>query len=438
MPSGSCDDSRMTLRLRNPQRSAHASVAGYHYQFAYTALRWWQCKSGDVLYCEGNEDLDKVFKDGSVEEIQLKQRAAPVGPASRQLRETVSQFAEAFCEHDSNGRRCSLVFTTTARMRSSRSSALHSWLSGRRVDLDGVWRELVDSCDLPAPVLDYLTVDGRSKRFCESIRWNWGAPRLEKHRQNLLSKIAKDPRGDGLDPQTVASCMLDHVLKRSSQQQLSERVLTVLDLDLLLNDLWLKKRIDDFRPSSNAATAYLAAQQCARAGLVCVLIIFDEGAAASGQYTAAIERDRNMPGGPSPSVDLVALDGGTFLSTLGFDAYAVVDTASPTITVAQGLRELVPYIDARDVNLVSIVENSLTQEDLERSGAPASLTSRQALGDELGAQLAGEMARAILETWSKRQFNSVLRATHRKVRVVADVAARSYFTQSAPPQWASY
>lgn len=58
-------------RLRVSTRAAHAGISGYHYQFAYTALRWWQCKPGQVLYCEGNEDLDQVFKDGSVEELRI-------------------------------------------------------------------------------------------------------------------------------------------------------------------------------------------------------------------------------------------------------------------------------------------------------------------------------------------------------------------------------
>jgi hypothetical protein len=426
----------MGYHLRDARRSAAPSISGYHYQFAYTALRWWRCRAGDILYCEGNEDIDQIFSGGRIEEIQLKKLSGSISAASGVVRDTLTHFAEAFHEHHDGGRKCGFAFTTTAKLGGRGHSALQRWLGRKNFDVDELVSALRTSLTLPLETSRFLDGADHWKVFISTVRWQLGAPSLERYRRQLREAIARDPKGQGLDPVDVADRMTVRVLEKSGQRDPNARVLTARELDLLLNDIWLSKAVADYGATNSAETVYVATATAQGPGRAGVAVLLDDEPRALREYAASCQEQRARPGGGEVDSlqELNARDDGKFISRLGFDVYAIVDTtgsSEPEVVV----QDLLPYLSARGASHARVV------------GAASALSVHQdpecvvgivpVSAESLGAALATLLAGALLDTWERKTFNQVTTATFRKIRVVSDIAEHSYFTQADPPPWAS-
>jgi hypothetical protein len=428
---------KATHTLRAPRRAATASIAGYHYQFAYTALRWLKAKPGHVLFCEGNEDLDEQHTDGTMAEIQLKAWRGSIGPSSRTVRKTLEHFATAFCEHHASGLLCILVFCSTAQLSDGSGSLLGRWMAGKKVDLGGLATEIQNIVTLPEEALEYFRRNDAWVTFFDSIVWKFGAPELAKYEEKLREGVIADKRAAGLDPEQVVASMTQEILKRSGSGDLSERALTSLDLDLLLNDLWLAKGVDEYGPSPSASQAYLAATAGKGPGRACVAVFLDDEGQAVADFNAAREMLRHMPTGSDilTLAELNAADQNQFIRGLGFDVYAAVSTRARTCSTQELVAELVPHVSARAAPLVWVVGEALMAAVARVPENPGIL--RPVTTEKLGASLALLLADAIVDGWNEKRFNPTLASIFRKIRVVCDVGEQAYFTQTDPPAWAS-
>jgi hypothetical protein len=80
------------MQLLAPQRSAHASIRGYLYQALLGVERWLQLGTGDeaaeAILCEGDEDLDRLIREGIVSSEQVKDYSGALGIGDRVVRES--------------------------------------------------------------------------------------------------------------------------------------------------------------------------------------------------------------------------------------------------------------------------------------------------------------------------------------------------------------
>ncbi len=51
--------------LVRPERSAHAAIRGYLYQTCLGVVRWLDLADDETLVVEGDEDLDRLLRDGT-------------------------------------------------------------------------------------------------------------------------------------------------------------------------------------------------------------------------------------------------------------------------------------------------------------------------------------------------------------------------------------
>lgn len=98
--------------LHRPQRSAHASIRGYLYQACLGALRWLELQPGEVLLCEGDEDLDRYFTSGERTLEQVKDVSGNLGVTV--VRETLRNFLLSWVHLRRQNDGVRFVFTSTA------------------------------------------------------------------------------------------------------------------------------------------------------------------------------------------------------------------------------------------------------------------------------------------------------------------------------------
>jgi hypothetical protein len=423
--------------LRNPRRAANASIGGYRYQFAYTAVRWLECDESTLLYCEGNEDLD-VVEGAGVNEVQLKNERSKFGQGSASTRKILTDFGTAFCEHHRASRRCSLIFRTTAELAGDENATLGLWMRGEPYAPDALREELNSLMSLSEPDAMYLERDEHWEDFVNSVRWAFREPSLEKYEQRLLNMISSDPRARGLAPRSVMDSMIAQILARSSAPRVEQRELNSLSLDILLNDLWLSKGVDDWSVNPGQQRALVSTKNDSR-GLVCVVVFVDDAVQAAADFKLACDEagDSPQPHECESLVELAAVPQGIkFLSGTGFDAYAALDCSSQGSRCSgRDLQQtLAQHVAARGVLEIASAPNSGGFAAISRANrSPVIVTEIPA--ESLEWQLTNLVADAVLDSWMNQRFSPVMNAIHRKLRLVADLRERAYFTQDSPPPW---
>ena len=100
--------------LVRPERSAHATIRGYLYQCCLGALRWLELKEGEVLVCEGDEDLDRYLRGGASVSEQVKALERAVSIRDRAVVDSLRQFLLTYVALRRRGESRRFVFTTTA------------------------------------------------------------------------------------------------------------------------------------------------------------------------------------------------------------------------------------------------------------------------------------------------------------------------------------
>ncbi|RYZ01233.1 MAG: hypothetical protein EOO73_36225 [Myxococcales bacterium] len=382
--------------------------------------------------------MDEAQADGSVEEVQVKLRTGIIGPNSHHVKSTLERFALAFCEFHRAGQRCTLVFTSTARPGGKADSLVGAWLRGKKVDYERLARDVRSRLELPREAVAYLDASNAWSSFLSSVVWRLAAPRLSATLGELRERVERDERAAGLEPEQVVASMLQAVFERSARPDLRDRVICRSDLDILLNDMWLAKEVDERGPSETRGHVHIATSGASGLGRCCVAVFLDDEKRSAAEFEAACEEVRCQPGGKIVR-DLLALgkaDDNRFLNGLGFDVYAAIDTRQRGLSLHELAAEVVPFVAARQSSIAWVLGEVL-KDAVSNSVEGQPVFAFSAEPDGLGSRLASLLAEAILDGWRNRQFNPTLVSVFRKIRVVCDVGEALYFTQTDPPEWAA-
>ncbi len=178
-------------------RSAHATIRGYLYQTCLGVLRWVDLEPGEVLVCEGDEDLDRhILGGGSIFE-QVKAYSGGLGLADRAVVESLRQFLRSYATLQPEGRERRFLFTTTAYRRRSRKGGLDfdllkAWQEGdRRPEVCAAIRSIVLGDELPpewlAEAVAWLDAEPEGwKGFLDAVEWTFEAPDLDRVRSEIV------------------------------------------------------------------------------------------------------------------------------------------------------------------------------------------------------------------------------------------------------------
>ncbi len=249
---------RLAIDLVAPKRSAHASIRGYLYQACVGVERWLSLKEGEVLLCEGDEDLDRLLLEEGLGVIeQVKVRSRPV--EDRVLRESLQRFAETFVALRQRGEDRQFVFICTAeRARAGRRfdgiDPMSYWLEG------GEKRSEVEQETARGAVRRWLALEtesatkdggnlrhlegalawldgevGRWRAFLDRVEWRFGAPDIDGVRAVIEERLQQRSDANSLPlGEVLVDWLVSRVLKASSHPGPVERVLTREGLNELL------------------------------------------------------------------------------------------------------------------------------------------------------------------------------------------------------------
>ncbi len=162
--------------LREPKRVASASIRGYCFQFLHTLDRWIGLDEGERLFCEGNEDIDRMLLDNQVVEEQVKHLKGNLTDTSEVVAETLLNFARGFTlNYKANLRSCH-VLRTTADLGAVKHSHMRLWLTGQALSDESIHIILDYACskalssedDASCGALLYIRENNLSRDFLES------------------------------------------------------------------------------------------------------------------------------------------------------------------------------------------------------------------------------------------------------------------------------
>jgi len=178
-----------------PRRSAHATIRGYLYQASLGVLRWLDLKEGELLLCEGDEDLDRILLDEGPARVleQVKHLDRAISFVDRPVEESVAGFLHAFVARRREGETVHFVFTTTARRREQRKGiidVLATWTDPSRRDdvIAAVKNAQATACPTEIAWLD--KEPGRWEAFVESVEWDFESPDLLEVHKRTKERLA--------------------------------------------------------------------------------------------------------------------------------------------------------------------------------------------------------------------------------------------------------
>jgi len=254
--------SQPRFEILRPQRSAHASIRGYLYQVCLGVKRWLQLEPGEVLLCEGDEDLDRLLLDAPGTSIheQVKALSGAVNIRDQVVFETLRNFVLTYVARREQGDLRRFLFTTTAEPRPQRKGdlevdVLQQWTnaSERPKVIAAVRKMLLASADSQddtehgsktaaketaqavAEAVAWLDGEpGRWSGFVDSVEWRLAEPKVEELREEITGITANRPDvGHGLAAQ-LADRLVARVLLASSRADPEERALDADDLNAFL------------------------------------------------------------------------------------------------------------------------------------------------------------------------------------------------------------
>ena len=193
----------------------------------------------DAILCEGDEDLDRLVRDGIVSSEQVKDYSGSLGIGDRVVRETLARFVVTWVELRRHGDERHFVFTTTASLRAPRTG----------VDVLGLWYDESRREDWIVGVREWVGQGGDEARSAAAVAWldeqdSWNdlraaidwrfdAPGLEQTRGDVVRRLTDRGEPPGLR-ETLIDRLLARVLEASVEPRVRDRVLTALDRDELL------------------------------------------------------------------------------------------------------------------------------------------------------------------------------------------------------------
>ncbi|MCP4662144.1 MAG: hypothetical protein GY856_42620, partial [bacterium] len=239
--------------LVRPSRSAHAAIGGYLYQTCLGVLRWLDLADGEVLLCEGDEDLDRLIAHGIGTSEQVKALGDGVSIRDRVVTESLRRFLLSYVTLRQRGEERRFVFTTTARRRRQRTDdelavdVLASWSEAtrdaeKRDAVIAALRRLLPPKDDGRPATDELRravedafawLDREEDRwtgFLGSVEWTFEAPDTGGVRGRIADRLSARPQTRALPLEDVIDRLVAELLEAATRPEPVERTRTREDL----------------------------------------------------------------------------------------------------------------------------------------------------------------------------------------------------------------
>ncbi len=223
------------------ERSAHASLRGYLYQVCLGVQRWIALDDGEVLVCEGDEDLDRRLLGtggGTFEQVK-DYRGRRLGLGDTVVIESLQHFLRGYVDLKRQARPGRYVFTTTAEPSRRRDGLdfdlLQKWRDGDRSKKTcKEVRKLLAGKGTPKGTAEpaaWLDSEAEGwKGFLDAVEWTFGAPDLDAIRREIGEQIGRHDTLRLLPREDILERLVGEVLNRSSRPKPAERTLTRTDL----------------------------------------------------------------------------------------------------------------------------------------------------------------------------------------------------------------
>jgi tetratricopeptide (TPR) repeat protein len=229
----------VTSETTGRSRSAHATLRGYLYQVCLGVERWLELGDGEVLVCEGDEDLDRRLLGGGGVFEQVKDYKGKLGLGDHVVVETLRHFVRSYVALQRGGVLGRYVFTTTAEPRRRRDGLdfdlLQKWRArDRSPQVCKAVRSLVAGRGAPAWVKEPAAwLDGRTdgwEGFLAAVEWTFGAPDLDRVRAGLRERLGCHSVLRQLPREDILERLVGEVLRRSCRPDPRERTIYPADL----------------------------------------------------------------------------------------------------------------------------------------------------------------------------------------------------------------
>jgi tetratricopeptide (TPR) repeat protein len=300
---------RPAPRLLHSERAAHATIRGFLYQTCLGVVRWLELGSGEVLICEGDEDLDRLILGGGGVSEQVKAYTGSLGLGDRAVSESLRNFLLAYVALRRRGEERRFRFITTASLKrprqvdgGARFDVLRAWQDGDRgggvvSDVRGLLADLDPDDGRRAARRRRKTETEKGlawlddepdgwKRFLDAVEWRFDAPDLSRVRQEARNRLSVRDDARRLPADTLVDRLIVELLAASNRKEVGERVRTSADLDRLLA----------------AASVELAGWERSEAAIR-IRTVFDELANLGSLLD---DNTADLPPNPSPSKLLTA------------------------------------------------------------------------------------------------------------------------------------
>jgi hypothetical protein len=326
--------------LRNPKRAATSSIRGYCFQFLCTLQRWLELEENELIWCEGNEDIDRMILNGSLVEEQVKHLAGKITDSSSAITSTMLNFTKGFTYSHRQGYCSYHIFRTTAELGNVKDRDLMSWLSGEAITLSNTnslmglihSRATTQKDESVCEALDYISTHSLEQQFLESCLWFFSEMSYEEMIQKIAENIICDDRCCDIDPQLVSRVAISKISEVSSCDELSNRCLSRYDFDCLVNDLQLSKVATKYNQRGSHSERVVSVASKAEITSAVVLRFHSINEIRSS-IQEGIEYERNHPRGHDDGNLNSILRSDLFLdrlSKLDFDAYIVYGNVRTT------------------------------------------------------------------------------------------------------------
>jgi hypothetical protein len=245
---------------------ATATNKGFYFQYLLTLRLWLQNynNSDFEIYCETEDDILSLDKStNSRHYTQIKCYSSDFGLSSPEVLKSVLNFYKLFIEYHNtyNG---TYVFSTNASTKPRAGKVLAQWSDKQKngdfnadeflpalrealikyikVELDEFIGESNNSSKTPNAIAtaNKLIEDINSQlfqSFANKIRWEFsadGADAIQTVSKEILLLLEQTEYNRNIEPEIVLSYLLEQIIKKSSQNQPQERVLTKSELELLI------------------------------------------------------------------------------------------------------------------------------------------------------------------------------------------------------------
>lgn len=256
---------------RTPEREALGAMGGYDYQIWRSIEAWLTVKTGEILFLEGAEDIDRV-NAAETTTIQVKRTQEPISLNSLRAREAIRNFW-ATAER-SPERQIRFVYLTTSGISLERDArfgggpGVKAWASAAYdIELAEAIREQLLRClESDQPIRKFLetaTITEVQERLLKRFTWLMEQPNVEFVEQIVHDRIADELQKLGQPKsaaRSVKSALFEYCWKQVLKEDPAERK---LDAGVLQQQIEAATTVTLELPFSTAAGLVTATAQLA-------------------------------------------------------------------------------------------------------------------------------------------------------------------------------